>query len=483
MCGTALRLGHELGFGESQPMKLRLADVEPALLSPCPCGSGLKFENCCKPHYSRGPYLEARSKLAAGNYLEGLKCCRAQLTWYILCHRTHTVPWLKTGDPKARVILDVDIKALESGLELLYFAYRVNEIVRDFGDALDCYEHLIPHQSWTDVINYFRAWWLEHDQSDLSEAKAKISQIDIEHCQNSRIIGYYLSLKSSELSVTDRVNLCDRMCSLSTDESTRMHYSCQKGMTYLRICEAEKAIQIIEASLNRYRATPQEGKSQYGDHYFAHGLVFLDQLKQDAEPIREAAVLFQSFLEGKAPEPISQFAVAEHLRTLGECDAILGDYETAIKNFEASLSALDDPLTRIFLARALCTAGKAEGGRNILQEICKDTIPLVTRYDYAMALAALAAVTRKHSDIDAAIEELKALEDLDPHFSGHRDKLLITMLQTTPQNNPGAIKRLLNLINRYITINPSLFGVGINVNKILEDMDVKEGHTTGTGKR
>ena len=58
-----------------------------------------------------------------GNYHEALNVCRHHLTWYILSHQAHTVPFLesKTGD--ADQLLSLDIEALADILDLLHNCY------------------------------------------------------------------------------------------------------------------------------------------------------------------------------------------------------------------------------------------------------------------------------------------------------------------------------------------------------------------------
>src|SRR4051794_28397089 len=96
----------------------------------CPCGSGKKFKKCCLATYENaGRADHARKLYNQGLYEEALVACRSFLCWYVLCHRAHTVPFLKSRSEEAFELLTVDIEALAETLELLHVCYDKNGIV------------------------------------------------------------------------------------------------------------------------------------------------------------------------------------------------------------------------------------------------------------------------------------------------------------------------------------------------------------------
>ena len=69
-----------------------LAKYEPQLKESCLCGSGINFKNCCKNKYNSNS--KAFQYYNNGQYKQALARCRHHITWYILCHRAHTIPFL-----------------------------------------------------------------------------------------------------------------------------------------------------------------------------------------------------------------------------------------------------------------------------------------------------------------------------------------------------------------------------------------------------
>jgi hypothetical protein len=128
------------------------------------------------------------------------------------------------------------------------------------------------------------------------------------------------------------------------------------------------------------------------------------------------------------------------------------------------------PITKIYLAKAYFAVGLEERGQQLLSELDSGTLSSMNRCDYAIALAMLAASTRKPADLARAKEELKKVQPTDPFFVHQRDRWIIQLLETSP-DDVGRFRKLIQTLNRYVTLNPNLFGFGININRMIEDAD------------
>ena len=64
-----------------------------------------------------------------------------------------------------------------------------------------------------------------------------------------------------------------------------------------------------------------------------------------------------------------------------------------------------------------------------------------------------------------------AVKTKDPIFVQLRDGWIIDLLEAKPAFEAGKIRRLIRRLNSYITLNPNVFGLGVNIDKIIDDVD------------
>jgi tetratricopeptide (TPR) repeat protein len=447
-----------------------IKEYAPERNEPCPCGSGKKFKKCCQPNYGQGHSTNARQKYNQGLYEEALVACRSHLCWYVLCHKAHTVPFLRSGAKEAFDLLTIDIEALASLIELLELCYYSLGIIEQFPATLDRLANVVDDSRWIAKIAYFRGlWWLVHKR-DRVEAFKSLTQIDISQCSDPDVLTLYLDVAPKRLSVPDKVSIIDRICSNTDRESYRLQYGAAKGVAYCLICETERGCSIIEAAIDRYRRAAPEKRSSYGDHQLARALYALGAFRGDENFIDQSIEQFQQVIQEAKEHRFSKEILSDLLCALGESFALKGNTKEAMQNYRASLDLSVQPITKIYLAKAYFAVGLEERGQQLLSEIDPGTLSSTNRCDYAIALAMLGASTRKPADLARAKEELKKVQPMDPFFVHQRDSWIIQLLETSP-DDVGRFRKLIQTLNRYVTLNPNLFGFGININRMIEDAD------------
>src|SRR5439155_4363061 len=209
-----------------------IEEYAPERNEPCPCGSGKKFKKCCQTNYGQGRNTNARQKYNQGLYEEALVACRSQLCWYVLCHKAHTIPFLRSGAKEAFDLLTIDIEALASLVELLELCYYKVGIIEQFPATLDRLVNVVNDSRWVAKIAYFRGlWWLVHKR-DRTEASKSLAQIDIARCSDPDVLTLYLDVAPEKLSLPDKLSIIDRICSNTDKESYRLQYGAAKGVAY-----------------------------------------------------------------------------------------------------------------------------------------------------------------------------------------------------------------------------------------------------------
>jgi len=400
--------------------------------------------------------------------------CRRHLCWYILCHKAHTAPFVERAPRDAEQILAIDIEALASLVDLLHLCYSRLGMSEQFPETLNRLKDAVSDKRWTEKITYFHALWWLADRADREEAYKRMSAVDISGCSDPEILTLYLDVARDELAFADKIGVLDRICANTKKEPYLLQYSCLKGVAYCLICDVEKGCQILEHAIARYRHADAEDRSLHGDHCLARALYTLGAFRQNDSIVREAITQFQRLLDEAQEHCFSADIRGQLICSIGECLVFVGDPQAAIESYNMSLQTKAEPITRIYLAKAHVFAGNPAAGRQALESVKLEELSKVNHYDFAITWAVLAAATRGSGDIERAKNELRKTRSNDPLFIQQRDRSLIKLLETTPTSDVGTFRTILRSLNRYVTLRPSIFGVGVDINKIIDDVDKRK---------
>jgi tetratricopeptide (TPR) repeat protein len=450
-----------------------LESYEPERNEACPCGSGQKFKKCCMSTYRSGHSNKARQKYKEGLYTEALRECRSHLCWYILCHRAHTIPFLQSKTKEAFDLLKVDIEALGAIVDFLHHCYARVGIIEEFPATLDRLRSVVDDPRWSDKIAYHRTlWWLVH-KGDQEHARKSISGVDIANCNDADVLGVYLQVTAESMSVAEKLSFIDRIWIATENEGERLHYSVQKGVAHCLICEIANGCDIIEGAIRRYVDADPGKKSLYGEHQLAHAYYVLGAFKHDDQIINKAVEQIGKLLRDAEQRPQTQEGLAGLHLALGECYTFLGDQNDAIRSYRRSAALKSQPLTTIYLAKSYALVGLLEKSEQLLDSVDVATLSAANCYDHAIARTVAAASSRNEEKIKRAKAELRNTTPTDPLFIQERDQWIIRLLETPPESDASSVRKWISRLNRYITLNPNVFGFGLNINKMIEDAENK----------
>jgi hypothetical protein len=132
----------------------------------------------------------------------------------------------------------------------------------------------------------------------------------------------------------------------------------------------------------------------------------------------------------------------------------------------------ENELYKILSAKCNTHFGELESARLKLQEVDATKLDIPGFADYAFQYAQLALTSKDAHDVECAKSFLSKVESRWPYFREQRDKFIITLLSgegikqvsiAEPKN--GMLLKML----RYVNISPGLFGVSLDLNKVIED--------------
>jgi len=367
-------------------------------------------------------------------------------------------------------MLLMDILAMADLVDLLHQCYFRNNISEKYPEALSFLENSISDLRWNNVILYQRALWYLTDKNDRNNAYREISKIDIESCDYPEALTLYLDVVPEEISFTDKQQIIDRIIQNTTKESYILQYTTLRGVTFYLIGEVDKGCEIIEFAINHYKEVAESSRSGYGDFILAQAITTLGEFRNKKELINEAIEIYQREIDKKV---YSSAGIAMLLKSVGDCYLFISNYPTAINYYENSLTKEEKELTKVFLSRALINNAAITEGRETLKSIKIGKLNVANKYDYAISWAILAFASLEKNDIETAKSYLKEANSSDPLFIRQRDKYLIELLELNPKDEKGKFRKALSKLNRYVTLNLNLFGIGINFNNIIEDIEIK----------
>lgn len=461
--------------GRSEPFS---RPIQPSRNEPCFCGSGKKFKHCCLPRMpvtdgGRGMY----AALEAGNFAIALTECRAFITQYTIWHKSHTCRILRDAPSLGRPLLEIDIRAMSSLLDSLLRCSMKLGITSDFPATLERLRGNIDSVEWQRKIIYFHAlvaMWPDWDESRGRKELSKLGSVSEE--KDVEILQLYLDIFSDELKFSQSQELIDRILQFTESDVDRLHYRGLRAVKYLIIGDDAKAEEELSSAISEFK-TAKEGQidSDYEKDRLAMSLDLLGALKKDPKLLDEAIGLYKELLEAGN---CNAFGKAGIFKRLGDTYRSKAAWTEASDAYRNALDAAPMPIARIFLSECHL---RLEGAEKAFATISIVDPGSLDRHEYADYVFVFAAISIEGADriaLQNAETLLRGLKVEDPIFLERRNSLLLDVIDTQHsgksssaiQRARNALRGLAGAASRYLKLEPNVFGIGINLGRILEDV-------------
>jgi hypothetical protein len=247
--------------------------------------------------YSESLQERAFEKYNKSLYEEALVACRHHFTWYVLCHKAHTVPFLAAEPQQAARLLKVDIEALGSLIDLLHLCYYRTGQTEEFPSVLARVAGAIDDSRWRDKLLYQETLWWLFEKEDRGMALSTVSKVDIRTCIDPEILAVYLQVRPDELPFNEMAGILDRILLNTDSQSYKLQYSVLKGITYALISDVTHGCEIIRTAIENYESLNEKGRSSYGDYQLAHARELLGQVSNDRDAVTKADLGYARFLQ------------------------------------------------------------------------------------------------------------------------------------------------------------------------------------------
>ena len=456
---------------------LKISQIEPDPKDTCLCGSGKIFKKCCRNTCNTDIKDHAYKYFNDGKYSEALISCRSWITWYILCHRAHTVPLLSSDDPRSAFLLKVDIDAMGDLVSFLHLCYYKTNKSKQFPKALGILSNAISDSRWQDIITREMAFWHLTDNHDANQAFEELKKIAINTCTDVETLTLYLDVCSNPIRFRERLDIIDKILANTHKEDYILQYTCLKGISYCLIGETEDGCNMIEEAITRYTNCTAGNRTYYGGCILPNYIAILGVFKNEPKRISDAIGIYVNQLDSKS---WTNSGISMLTHEIAKCYSWLEKHDEAIKYYKKSLAKGSSELTKVFLSRSLINSGDIKEGRQLLASICTDDFDDASNYDLSISWAILAFNSKEKEDIERAKAMIKEAKGQYPIFEKQKNNILLDLNELKPMSDGNFIKRALKSLNRYILLQPTLFGCGININKIIEDIGSKMPPSNGS---
>ena len=447
-------------------MTSNLLNLEPSGRANCLCGSGIRFKNCCKNEYLK-KISDGFNLFNKGEYKKALKATRLHITWYRLSHSAHTVPFLQSNSQESKKLLEIDIEALSDLIGLLLSCYKKCNILNKFPTALEDLENAINDERWILQIDFHKCKYFVLNNNKEQTAFI-LKKYHWESLNNVEFLTIFLDVNSDDMNQIERIGIAEKIYNLSDSPSIKLQYGSLIGIQYCLLNDFQKGIPLIEKSISNFEKVPEEKKSTIGRHYLALSYMHLGELIQDNDSINKAVKLFETELKN---EDYSELGYAELWLNLGDCYTHLNKSEKSLDAYNKSLELNYSDLTIIFKVRVLIKLHKVDEASTLLSNIVAEKLSEPNYFDYVISKCSLAIQSLQIIDIDKSLSLIKKIRTNDPLFKDIQQELLVQLYDIKNiTHDTKAVESALMKFNRYVSLKPNFFGIGIDINAMIDDI-------------
>lgn len=450
---------------------------KPKPASSCLCGSGKKFRDCCSkrlPGTNIGEaWKEASRKKQWGAVLLHL---RADVTQYTIWHRSHTEPLnLKLPIPRERYF-EIDIAALSDHVENLMAAYEQAGRRGDIQTVLERLRDNIKDPRWDNKIVYHKT--MSHiiagERTAAKKEFEKLGAVTPAH-DSVELMQMHIDLHRDTLGFHERSAFFDAIIEKSDSPSDKLQYSGARAFHLLMIDDVKAATEAFETAYNLGKSLEEEATlSSTSEIWLCKIIEGYGLLTRSDELYEELMARLDGLLAKDDWKPVGY---ANLFLMKGDGYRYSGLWDKAIAAYRAGRQYSLEPETRIFEAECLLRNQQADDACELLDSIEFDTLDSHGFADYAFTYFYMASVKKTARTLKRAENLLADAKTPEPHFDKRRLQYLVDVkdaIVALEQDKPlpelkGLFSTLDNL-SRYTVLQPNLFGVGVNLNNVIDDV-------------
>lgn len=441
----------------------------------CWCGSGVQYIDCCKsliePINFEMSDSEITQNMECENYNEALRYSRANLTKYLIYVKSHTMPLLFSGNPQIKRLIEIDVNALAEILGNMLKVLEKGSLEVDFEKTLRRTKDIFFNDKWHKKADFFYVFYRYIVLGDTKSAIEYIdNNIDIQGIDDVEFMELYYSLCSNRLTFSEKNDFLEKLIS-KQKLIGKIHYISIMGINYFWIGDIAKCIKLHSDALKLYENNKEKLKGHYDKYVVAQVNSFMGKFAHDENAINRSTELFKELI---ALDNLSAVGLSETYWLIAMNFIDVEEYDSALEYLSLSQEAMPNNIATIYKAFALMELKNYKRAYEEINTIEFASLSKENKMDYLLVYGRLLIHEINKGKMEFIVSELKKF-DSEEGYSLIAKNTVITLLELynnpleTVENSSKGM-RLLESINEFLLLRPSIWGLGIDVNKIIDKM-------------
>jgi len=419
-----------------------------------------------------------RNALRAGDLQAALLAARADVSQYIIWHRTNTDPLVREGHSVADKFLQIDVAALADAVESLLEVYWWLDLADPLMSVLERLRDAIRAPAWNRKITYFQALTEAVANDNDAAARREFGKLlpISESEDDEALLQLYFQLYSDDLSFSKSIDLCDQILRASDSLANQLQYGSARAIRFFLIGDIQHTRSEFQRIVELGRNRKVEGElTDYENWLFALALTYLGIFTRDSAPYSEAIELLEGQLASGDWKPSG---IAKLREQLGDIHRYAEHWPNAEAEYRASLSVAPSNAATIFLAEVVMLQGRTAEAASLIEPLEPTALERAEYEDFVFAMAAIAVELGDRQRMQMAARYLEGFEGSAPYFERRRLIFLLRVNQALQSGRSPKITRSLRRwladsargASRYLILEPNIAGLGVNLNAMLNDL-------------
>lgn len=397
---------------------------------------------------------------------------RGALTKYLGNVFRNTLPILRAGgqfDDLVKIDVDAISDAVDRVAQGLRLQGRADEALKVF----DHVSAVVPLPGLADRMLSTKAVWFDAVLDDPEVAKRLLADVDPMIATDSALLEAYVAIV--EPPPTQRIQILDRAIEFGRDRDARLFDATSKAMNLLILDDSEGAALTITSALAEYDEPEMASATSTEAFTLARAYSMKWRIARSQVDFMQSIGWFDSL----QLDELSEFGKADiHFQT-GSLLVDSGELAEGATRLERALELDPAQATRIRLAECLARDNRFAEARELLGPLALESVDPALLVEYLTIQAMFAVQDRDEQALRAHIKGLQAVDIETLFFREQRNRLCVQLLDLLDQEaaswtKPVAASKVLRVLAslasfcRYLELKPNVFGLGINLNKVID---------------
>ena len=429
----------------------------------CLCGSGRLYSMCCKPFSGQG-IENYKKEIDSKNYIKAYYVAVAMLSDYLEDVRKHTNRILKDNPVIGRFVLHKDVNALSELADRIFHCIPKGN-TDNWGERFEFIKGLVDAEDWKNECEYYQLLYYElnNDKGKFSEqieAIVKNTKVDVHTDQRMLELLRSVILPSGQL--TELLKLDDILIEKTDSSLMKLKYKFDKAIQLALVSDNTSAKKIADEVMAELE---KEDLYTEDEVYSQDVIAMMYEIYHNFDP--DVKWLALHVREKMNIKKFTEAGKVKYYSDIAYTYWKMGNYEVAEQDFCTSLEYAKTAFAQIYLLDCLVEQKKIKNLKEYLESVEFEDMG-ADSIDFLIIVGNAAIQLNDNDSIELIKRYIKETNIEVPYY-----KFYLKELELELEKKSGKIMRLLNKLSplrKYLILQPQLNGIGINVEKILEDL-------------